>query len=110
VLGGLGIWELGEGCVEEGALVKGEGGHFGSEEEVKLGERYYHYVDTCSDRVCYHPFHQIVVLTRDRKSNKLTEEEIKFRVRVVHLMLEDAKKWAEQQATQLKVIDEKIEA
>jgi hypothetical protein len=51
-----------------------------------------------------------VVLTRDRKSNKLAEGEIKFRVRVVHLMLEDAKKRVEQQAAQLKVIDEKIEA
>jgi hypothetical protein len=38
VLVGLGIWELGKGCVEEGALVEGEGGHFGFEGEVKLGE------------------------------------------------------------------------
>jgi hypothetical protein len=49
-------------------------------------------------------------LTRSRKSNKLAEGEIKFRVRVVHLMLEDAKKRAEEQVTQLKAIDEKIQA
>jgi hypothetical protein len=51
-----------------------------------------------------------VILTRSRKSNKLAEGEIKFRVRVVHLMLEDAKKRAEEQVTQLKAIDEKIQA
>ena len=50
-----------------------------------------------------------MVLTRDSKSNKLAEGDIKFRVRAVHLMLEDAKKRAEQQAVQLKAIDEKIE-
>ena len=49
------------------------------------------------------------MLTRNRKSNKLAEGEIKFRVRVVHLMLEDAKKRAEEQVAQLKAIDEKIE-
>jgi hypothetical protein len=37
-LAGVGIWELGERCVEEGALAKGEGGHFGFEEEVGFGE------------------------------------------------------------------------
>jgi hypothetical protein len=50
------------------------------------------------------------MLTCGRKSNKLAEGEIKFRVRVVHLMLEDAKKRAEEQATQLKAIYEKVEA
>lgn len=49
-------------------------------------------------------------LTCDRKSNKLAEGEIKFRVRVVHLMLEDGKKRAEEQVAQLKAIDAKIEA
>jgi hypothetical protein len=37
-LGGTRIWELGERCVEEGALDKGEGGHFGFKEEVEFGE------------------------------------------------------------------------
>jgi hypothetical protein len=46
-----------------------------------------------------------VVVARG-KSNKLAEGEIKFRVRVVHLMLEDAKKRAEEQVAQLKAIDE----
>jgi hypothetical protein len=50
-----------------------------------------------------------MLLTRNRKSNKLAEGEIKFRVGVVHRMLEDAKKRAEEQAAQLKAIDEKIE-
>ena len=49
------------------------------------------------------------MLTYDRKSNKLAEGEINFRVRVVHLMLEDAKKRVEEQAAQLKAIDAKIE-
>jgi len=49
------------------------------------------------------------MLTCNRKSNKLAEDEIKFRVRVVNLMLEDAKKRAEKQAAQLKVIYEKVE-
>ena len=38
------------------------------------------------------------MLTRNRKSNKLAEGEIKFRVYVVYRMLEDAKECAEQQA------------
>ncbi|PMD60566.1 uncharacterized protein K444DRAFT_612697 [Hyaloscypha bicolor E] len=44
------------------------------------------------------------------KSTKLAEGEIKFRVRVVHLMLEDVKKRTEEQVTQLKAINAKIEA
>lgn len=50
-----------------------------------------------------------MLLTRNRKSNKLAEGENKFRVSVVHRMLEDAKKRAEEQAAQLKAINEKIE-
>jgi hypothetical protein len=49
------------------------------------------------------------MLTRNRKSNKLAEGEIKFRVSVVYRMLEDARKRAEEQAAQLKAIDERIE-
>jgi len=49
------------------------------------------------------------MLTRNRKSHKLAEGEIKFRVSVVYRMLEDARKRAEEQAAQLKAIDEKIE-
>jgi hypothetical protein len=55
------------------------------------------------------PSGRIVKLTRNRKSNKLAEGEIKFRVCVVHRMLEDAKERAEELAAQLKAIDEKIE-
>ncbi|KAE9373748.1 hypothetical protein N431DRAFT_338810 [Stipitochalara longipes BDJ] len=51
----------------------------------------------------------MLTLAAMAKSNKLAEGEIKFRVRVVHLMLEDAKTHAEEHATQLKAIDDKIE-
>ena len=50
----------------------------------------------------------MTMLMRNRKSNKLAEGEIKFRVSVIHLMLEDAKKRTKEQVTQLKAIDEKI--
>jgi len=49
------------------------------------------------------------MLKRNRKSNKLIESENKFRVQAVHLMLEDAKRRAEGQVVQLKLIEQKID-
>ncbi|PQE14012.1 Glycoside hydrolase superfamily protein [Rutstroemia sp. NJR-2017a BBW] len=42
------------------------------------------------------------------KSNKLAESVIAFRVQAVHAMLEDSKQRAEEQALQIKAVDEKI--
>jgi hypothetical protein len=51
----------------------------------------------------------ILGLMYKRKSNKLAESAITFRVQAVHFMLEDAKKRAEEQAAQIKAINEKID-
>jgi hypothetical protein len=51
----------------------------------------------------------ILRLMYNRRSNKLAESAITFRVRAVHIMLEDAKKRAEEQVAQLKEINEKID-
>ncbi|PQE09015.1 vegetative cell wall protein [Rutstroemia sp. NJR-2017a WRK4] len=51
----------------------------------------------------------ILRLMYDRKSNKLAESVIAFRVQAVHAMLEDSKQRAEEQALQIKAVDEKIE-
>lgn len=50
----------------------------------------------------------ILRLMCNRKSNKLAESAIALRVQAVHIMLEDSKQRAEEQATQIKAIEEKI--
>jgi hypothetical protein len=52
---------------------------------------------------------RILRLMCNRKSNKLAESVIAFRVQAVHAMLEDSKQRAEEQALQIKAVDEKIE-
>jgi hypothetical protein len=49
------------------------------------------------------------MLTSRRKSNRLAESTMAFRVQAVHCLLEESKKLAEEHVAQLKAIDEKIE-
>ena len=44
-----------------------------------------------------------------RKSNRLAESTMAFRVQAVHCLLQESKKLAEEHVAQLKAIDEKIE-
>lgn len=49
-------------------------------------------------------------LTLSRKSNKLAESTQAFRVQAVHCKLQESIKLAEEQASKLKVIDEKMDS
>ena len=50
-----------------------------------------------------------LILTCSRKSNRLAESTMAFRVQAVHCMVDESKKLAEEHVAQLKAIDEKIE-
>jgi hypothetical protein len=52
---------------------------------------------------------ETTILTYYRKSNRLGESAIAFRVQAVHCLLEESKKHAEEHVVRLKAIDEKIE-
>lgn len=52
---------------------------------------------------------ETTILTYNRKSNRLAESTMAFRVQAVHCLLQESKKHAEEHVAQLKAIDEKIE-
>ena len=53
---------------------------------------------------------EVTELTRCRKSEKLAEHKQAFRVEAVHCHLQEAIRIAEEQASKLKAIDEKIDS